>query len=119
MRKSWVLSLLAGLDRLPDSLLDAASDLGAKPLPTFTSVILPLAFPAIVAGSIFTFSLSLGDYITVRIVGGASQMLGNVVYDNIGAANDLPFAATVATVPVVIMLVYLAAARRTGALENP
>ena len=93
-------------------------DLGARSFRTFRSVILPLTFPAIVAGSIFTFSLSLGDYIAVKIVGGTSQMLGNVVYDNIGAANNLPFAATVATVPVVIMLVYLAAVRRTGALDN-
>jgi putative spermidine/putrescine transport system permease protein len=113
-----ILPLYAGLERLPDSLVDASGDLGARPARTFWSVVVPLTFPAIVAGSIFTFSLSLGDYLTVRIVGGASQMLGNVVYDNVGAANDLPFAATVATVPVVIMLVYLAAVRRTGALEN-
>jgi putative spermidine/putrescine transport system permease protein len=113
-----ILPIYAGLERLPDSLVDASGDLGARPGRTFRSVILPLTFPAIVAGSIFTFSLSLGDYITVKIVGGTSQMLGNVVYDNIGAANNLPFAATVATVPVVIMLLYLAAVRRTGALEN-
>ena len=113
-----ILPVYAGLERLPDSLVDASGDLGARPWRTFRSVILPLTFPAIVAGSIFTFSLSLGDYITVRIVGGASQMLGNVVFDNVGAANNLPFAATVATVPVVIMLGYLAAVRRTGALEN-
>jgi putative spermidine/putrescine transport system permease protein len=75
-------------------------------------------FPAVVAGSIFTFSLTLGDYIAVRIVGGTNQLLGNVVYDNVGAANNLPFAAAVATVPVVVMLVYLAAIRRTGAMES-
>ena len=63
-----------------------------------------MAFPAIVAGSIFTFSLTMGDYITVKIVGGTNQMLGNVVYDNVGAANNLPFAAAVATIPVVVML---------------
>jgi len=113
-----ILPIYAGLERLPDSLVDASGDLGARPSRTFWSVVLPLTFPAIVAGSIFTFSLSLGDYITVRIVGGASQMLGNVVFDNIGAANNLPFAATVATVPVLIMVGYLAAVRRTGALEN-
>ncbi|WP_406641242.1 ABC transporter permease [Amycolatopsis sp. WGS_07] len=113
-----ILPIYAGLERLPASLVDASGDLGAKSFRTFRSVILPLTFPAIVAGSIFTFSLSLGDYIAVKIVGGTSQMLGNVVYDNIGAANNLPFAATVATVPVVIMLVYLAAVRRTGALDN-
>jgi putative spermidine/putrescine transport system permease protein len=113
-----ILPIYAGLERLPESMMDASSDLGAKSLRTFRSVVLPLTFPAIVAGSIFTFSLSLGDYIAVKIVGGTSQMLGNVVYDNIGAANNLPFAATVATVPVVIMLIYLAAVRRTGALDN-
>jgi len=113
-----ILPIYAGLERLPNSLVDASGDLGAKSFRTFRSVVLPLTFPAIVAGSIFTFSLSLGDYITVKIVGGTNQMLGNVVFDNIGAANNLPFAATVATVPVVIMLGYLAAVRRTGALDN-
>jgi len=113
-----ILPIYAGLERLPDSLLDAAGDLGARPLRTFRTVVLPTIFPAVVAGSIFTFSLSLGDYIAVRIVGGTKQLLGNVVYDNIGAANNLPFAAAVATVPVAIMLLYLAAVRRTGALEN-
>jgi putative spermidine/putrescine transport system permease protein len=113
-----ILPIYAGLERLPDSMLEASMDLGAKTGPTLRRIVLPTVFPAVVAGSIFTFSLSLGDYITVRIVGGANQMLGNVVYDNVGAANNLPFAAAVATIPVVIMLVYLAAARRTGALEN-
>ena len=113
-----ILPVYAGLERLPDSLLDASGDLGARPLRTLRSVVLPLVFPSLVAGSIFTFSLSLGDYITVKIVGGRSQLLGNVVYDNIGAANNLPFAAAVATIPVVVMLGYLAAARRTGALRE-
>ena len=113
-----ILPIYAGLDRLPDSLVDASGDLGARSVRTFFSVVLPLAMPAVIAGSIFTFSLSLGDYIAVKIVGGTSQLLGNVVYDNIGAANNLPFAATVATVPVVIMLLYLAAVRRTGALDT-
>ncbi|GIH74109.1 ABC transporter permease [Planobispora longispora] len=113
-----ILPIYAGLERLPNSLLEAAGDLGARGWRTFRTVVWPLAFPAVVAGSIFTFSLSLGDYIAVKIVGGRSQLIGNVVYDNIGAANNLPFAAAVATVPVVIMLVYLAAVRRTGALEN-
>ncbi|MFL6135693.1 MAG: ABC transporter permease [Nocardioidaceae bacterium] len=113
-----VLPLYAGLERLPDSLLEASADLGARSGPTLRYVVLPVAFPAIVAGSVFTFSLSLGDYIAVKIVGGANQLLGNVVFDNVGAANNLPFAAAVATVPVVVMLVYLASVRRTGALEN-
>ncbi|WP_433238188.1 ABC transporter permease [Actinomadura nitritigenes] len=113
-----ILPVYTGLERLPDSLLDASGDLGARPWRTFRSVVLPMVFPSLVAGSIFTFSLSLGDYITVKIVGGRSQLLGNVVYDNIGAANNLPFAAAVATIPVVVMLAYLAAARRTGALRE-
>ncbi|GAA3533662.1 ABC transporter permease [Nonomuraea rosea] len=113
-----ILPIYAGLERLPDSLLEAAGDLGARAWRVFRTVVWPLTFPAVVAGSIFTFSLSLGDYIAVKIVGGRSQLIGNVVYDNIGAANNLPFAAAVATVPVLIMLVYLAAVRRTGALES-
>ncbi|GAA3820160.1 ABC transporter permease [Nocardioides panacisoli] len=113
-----ILPIYAGLERLPDSMLEASMDLGARTGHTLRRVVLPTLFPAVVAGSIFTFSLSLGDYITVQIVGGANQMLGNVVYDNVGAANNLPFAAAVATIPVVIMLGYLAVARRTGALEN-
>jgi putative spermidine/putrescine transport system permease protein len=113
-----ILPIYAGLERLPNSLLEASSDLGARPGRTFRTVVLPMAFPAVVAGSIFTFSLTLGDYIAVRIVGGTNQLLGNVVYDNIGAANNLPFAAAMAIVPVVVMLIYLAAVRRTGALEN-
>ena len=113
-----ILPIYAGLERVPDSLLEASGDLGGKTWPTLRLVVLPLIFPAIIAGTIFSFSLSLGDYITVNIVGGASQMLGNLVYTNVGAANNLPFAAAYATIPVVVMLVYLAAVRRTGALEN-
>ncbi|TIC87960.1 ABC transporter permease [Nocardioides sp. GY 10113] len=113
-----ILPIYAGLERLPNSLLEASVDLGASTATTLRRVIIPTAFPAIIAGSIFTFSLSLGDYITVKIVGGANQMLGNVVYDNVGAANNLPFAAAVAVIPVLIMLAYLALARRAGALEN-
>jgi putative spermidine/putrescine transport system permease protein len=113
-----ILPIFAGLDRLPDSLLEASSDLGAHALRTFRSVILPLALPAVVAGSIFTFSLTLGDFVAVNIVGGKTQMLGNVIYANVGAANNLPFAAALACVPVAIMVVYLLAARRAGALES-
>jgi len=113
-----ILPIYAGLERLPNSLLEASSDLGGRSSTTIRRVVLPMVFPAVVAGSIFTFSLSLGDYIAVRIVGGTNQLLGNVVYDNVGAANNLPFAAAVATVPVVVMLVYLAAVRRTGAMES-
>ena len=103
-----ILPMYAGLERVPDSLFEASADLGGGTWTTIRRVVLPMAFPAIVAGSIFTFSLSLGDYIAVKIVGGTSQLLGNVVYDNVGAANNLPFAAAVATVPVVVMVVYLA-----------
>ena len=113
-----ILPVYAGLERVPDSLLEASADLGAGSWQTLRRVVLPMAFPAFVAGSIFTFSLTLGDYIAVKIVGGTTQMLGNVVYDNQGAANNLPFAAAVATIPIVVMLGYLAAARRTGALEQ-
>ena len=113
-----ILPMYAGLERLPNSLLEASADLGAGSGTTLRRVVLPVLFPAFVAGSIFTFSLTLGDYIAVKIVGGANQMLGNVVYDSFLTGNNLPFAAAVSTVPVVIMLVYLAAVRRTGALEN-
>ena len=113
-----ILPMYAGLERLPNSLIEASADLGATTRTTMRRVVLPVLFPAAVAGSIFTFSLTLGDYIAVTIVGGTTQMLGNVVYSNIGAANNLPFAAAVATIPVVAMLVYLSAVRRTGALDS-
>jgi putative spermidine/putrescine transport system permease protein len=113
-----ILPIYAGLERVPDSMFEASGDLGAGAWTTLRRIVLPMAFPAVVAGSIFTFSLSLGDYIAVTIVGGAGQLIGTVVYANVGTANNLPFAAAFATVPVVVMLVYLAAVRRTGALEN-
>jgi putative spermidine/putrescine transport system permease protein len=112
-----VLPIYAGLDRLPNSLLEASSDLGARGNRTMRSVVFPLLLPSIVAGSIFTFSLTLGDYITVKIVGGKAQMIGNVVYDNFGV-NNIPFAAAFALVPVAVMIAYLLTARRTGAFEN-
>jgi putative spermidine/putrescine transport system permease protein len=111
-----ILPIYAGLERLPNNLLDASSDLGAKNFHTFKAVVLPLIFPSIVAGSMFTFSLSLGDYITAQIVGGKLQMLGNVVYQNFSI--NLPFAATIAAVPVAIMAFYLWLVRRTGALAD-
>jgi putative spermidine/putrescine transport system permease protein len=113
-----ILPIYAGLERVPDSLLEASADLGGRTWRTVRSVVLPLAFPAIVAGTIFSFSLSLGDYITVNIVGGANQMLGNLVYTNVGAANNLPLAAAIALIPIVIIFGYLALVRRTGALDN-
>jgi putative spermidine/putrescine transport system permease protein len=112
-----VLPIYAGLERIPASLLDASGDLGGHPGLTFRRVILPLALPAVVAGSIFTFSLTLGDYITPRLV-SSTQFIGNVVYDNVGVANNLPLAAAFATVPIVIMVLYLLVARRLGAFES-
>jgi putative spermidine/putrescine transport system permease protein len=113
-----ILPIYAGLERMPNSLLDASADLGAHAGRTLRSVVFPIIVPAVFAGSVFTFSLSLGDYIAVEIVGGANQMLGTVVYDNVGAANNLPFAAAMASLSVLVMLGYLAAVRRTGALES-
>jgi putative spermidine/putrescine transport system permease protein len=113
-----ILPIFAGLERVPDSLLEASGDLGAKAGRTFFQVVLPILTPSIIAGAIFSFSLSLGDYITVNIVGGANQLLGNLVYTNVGAANNLPLAAAIALIPVVIMSVFLLAVRRTGALDN-
>lgn len=111
-----ILPLYAGMDRLPNNLLDASGDLGAGNWYTFRRVIFPLLFPSLIAGSMFTFSLSLGDYITTQIIGGKLQMLGNVVYQNFSI--NLPFAATISFVPVTIMGIYLYLIRRTGALEN-
>ena len=111
-----ILPIYAGMEKLPSSLLDASSDLGAKSARTFFSVILPITWPAIIAGSIFTFSLSMGDYITVQILGGTFQMLGNVVYQNFSL--NLPFAAAVALIPVIIMMIYLTSIRKSGALDN-
>jgi putative spermidine/putrescine transport system permease protein len=113
-----LLPVFAGLERLPDSLIEASADQGARAWRTFRSVVLPLLFPAIVAGSLFTFSLSLGDYISVNVVGGTTQLAANVIYDNITTGGNLPFAAAAAFFPIIAMLVYLLAARRTGALEN-
>jgi putative spermidine/putrescine transport system permease protein len=112
-----ILPIYAGLERIPDSLMDASSDLGGGAWLTFRRVVLPLAWPAVVAGSIFTFSLTLGDYITPQIV-SSTQFIGNVVYTNVGVANNLPLAAAFATVPVFIMILYLLAARRMGAFES-
>jgi putative spermidine/putrescine transport system permease protein len=112
-----IIPLYAGLERIPDSLLDASGDLGGRPGTTARRVILPLALPAMVAGSIFTFSLTLGDYITPNLV-SSTQFIGNVVYANVGVANNLPLAAAFATVPVAVMVLYLLVARRLGAFES-
>src|SRR5450756_2549638 len=113
-----IIPVYAALERVPDSLLEAAADLGARRWRAVRDVVLPLALPGVVAGSIFTFSLTLGDYITPVLVGGAgSTFIGNVVYSNVGIANNVPFAAALATVPIAIMAVYLLVARRLGAFE--
>jgi putative spermidine/putrescine transport system permease protein len=112
-----ILPVYAALERIPDSYIEASRDLGARNWMTFRRVVLPLALPGVVAGSIFTFSLTLGDYITPILVGN-TQFIGNVVYRNVlGLTYNLPFAAAYATVPLAVMAVYLVAARRAGAFE--
>lgn len=113
-----ILPAYAAIERIPGSLLEASADLGARGWRTLTRVILPLALPGIVAGSIFTFSLTLGDYVTPMLVGGpGSDFIGNVVYASVGVANNIPFAAAFATVPMLVMALYLLVARRLGAFE--
>jgi putative spermidine/putrescine transport system permease protein len=113
-----IIPTYSAMERVPDSLMEAAADLGARRWRAVRDVVLPLALPGVVAGSIFTFSLTLGDYITPTLVGGAGSIfIGNVVYSNVGIANNVPFAAALATVPVAIMAVYLLVARRLGAFE--
>jgi putative spermidine/putrescine transport system permease protein len=112
-----ILPVYAALERIPENYLEASQDLGAKRWRTLRSVILPLALPGLVAGSIFTFSLTLGDFITPALVGGAgSSFIGNIVEEQVGLPN-VPFAAAFATVPVIVMAVYLIIARRLGAFE--
>jgi putative spermidine/putrescine transport system permease protein len=113
-----IIPIYAAVERVPNSLIEASADLGGRGARTFRQIILPLALPGIAAGSIFTFSLTLGDYITALLVGGAgSKLIGNVVYDSVGVSNNVPFAAAFATFPVVIMAIYLIGARRLGAFE--
>jgi putative spermidine/putrescine transport system permease protein len=112
-----ILPIYSALERIPDSFVEASQDLGAKGSRTLRSILLPLALPGIVAGSIFTFSLTLGDFITPALVGGAgSSFIGNIVEEQVGQPN-VPFAAAFATVPVLVMAVYLVVARRLGAFE--
>ena len=113
-----VLPVFAAFSRVPDSLLDASADLGASDWSTLRMVLVPLVFPGIAAGSIFTFSLSLGDYIAVTIVGGKTQLLGNIIYGQLVTANNQPLAAALSIFPLLAIVAYLFAMRRTGALEN-
>jgi putative spermidine/putrescine transport system permease protein len=113
-----ILPVWVAFERVPASFLEASADLGARGATTFRRVLLPMVLPGIVAGSIFTFSLTLGDFITPTLVGGAgSDFIGNVVYSSVGIANNVPFAAAFATVPLFVMGVYLLVARRMGAFE--
>jgi putative spermidine/putrescine transport system permease protein len=113
-----ILPVWAAIERVPDSLIEASADLGARGWRSFRSVLLPLILPGIVAGSIFTFSLTLGDFITPTLVGGAgSTFIGNVVYQEVGISNNVPFAAAFATIPLVVMGIYLLVARRLGAFQ--
>ncbi|HEY3961143.1 MAG TPA: ABC transporter permease [Gaiellaceae bacterium] len=113
-----ILPVYASLERIPHSYIEASRDLGARGYRTLRTVILPLALPGVVAGSIFTFALTLGDYITPTLVGGSSsQFIGNVVYDSVNQSSNLPFAAAYATVPLAVMGIYLLIARRLGAFD--
>ena len=113
-----ILPVWAAIERVPDSYLEASADLGGRAWQTIRTVLLPLILPGIVAGSIFTFSLTLGDFITPTLVGGSSStFIGNVVYQEVGISNNVPFAAAFATVPLVVMGIYLLIARRLGAFE--
>jgi putative spermidine/putrescine transport system permease protein len=112
-----ILPIYAALERIPDSLLEASSDLGARARTTFWRVILPLALPGVAAGSIFTFSLTLGDYIVPQVIASKVQVIGNVIYTNVGIANNLPFGAAFAAVPAVVIVLYLVLMKRLGAFE--
>ncbi|MCB9104818.1 MAG: ABC transporter permease [Anaerolineales bacterium] len=112
-----ILPIQASLERIPKSLYDASTDLGAKPMTTFRYVVLPLAIPGVVAGSIFTFSLTLGDYIIPSVIGNSSPFIGMAVYSYQGTAGNIPLAAAFTTIPIVIMGIYLTVARKLGAFD--
>ncbi len=111
-----LLPIYAAIERVPNSFLEASGDLGAHGWTTFRQGDVPAAIPGIVAGSVFAFSLTLGDYIAPELVGN-TQFIGNVIYDNVGVAGNMPLAAAFAMVPIVIMAIYLSLAKRTGAFE--
>jgi len=112
-----ILPIQAAIERIPGSLLEASADLGGHPGQTFRQVILPLALPGVAAGSIFSFSLTLGDYIIPQVIGNSTLYIGQVVYRQQGVAGNLPFAAAFSLVPIVIIAVYLWLARRQGAFD--
>ena len=112
-----ILPIQAAVERVPVNLIDASADLGAPPLKTFRHVIFPLALPGIVAGSIFTFSLTLGDYIVPQIVGNGRLFIGQVVYTQQGTAGNIPLAAAFSLVPIILIAIYLSLVRRLGAFD--
>jgi putative spermidine/putrescine transport system permease protein len=112
-----ILPLAAALERVPASLLQASADLGATPRQTFRHVVLPLALPGLAAGSIFTFSLTLGDYIIPSVVGAPGYFIGMMVYQQQGTAGNLPLAAAFSIVPIVLISLYLTLAKRLGAFD--
>ena len=113
-----IIPIYAALERIPDSYLEASSDLGARDWKTMRRVVLPLVLPGVVAGAMFTFSLTLGDFVIPTIVGGkGSSFIGKVILENVGVANNVPFAAALAIVPILVMAVFLVVARRLGAFE--
>jgi putative spermidine/putrescine transport system permease protein len=112
-----ILPIQAAIERVPANLLQASADLGARPTQTFRTVLLPLAFPGVVAGSIFTFSLTLGDYIIPQLVGPSGYFIGTMVYTMQGSIGNVPMAAAFTVVPIVIIAVYLTVARRLGAFD--
>lgn len=112
-----ILPLAAALEKVPESLLQASADLGARPLQTFRRVALPLALPGLAAGSVFTFSLTLGDYIIPSVVGAPGYFIGMMVYQQQGTAGNIPLAAAFSVVPIVLIMIYLAIARRAGAFD--
>jgi putative spermidine/putrescine transport system permease protein len=113
-----VLPIYTALEKIPDSYLEASRDLGAGVFTTFRRVILPLAFPGVIAGSIFVFSLTMGDFVAPQLVGGGSQVLGGAVKDRFGVAADFPFGAALASLTLVTLMIFLTISRRTGAMEN-
>ncbi|MBL8050816.1 MAG: ABC transporter permease [Anaerolineales bacterium] len=112
-----IIPVQTALERVPNSLIEASGDLGAKPLQTFRTVILPMAFPGVIAGSIFTFSLTLGDFIIPLAIGNSKFFIGQAVYSYQGTAGNIPLAAAMTMGPVVIMIIYLLIARRLGAFD--
>jgi putative spermidine/putrescine transport system permease protein len=112
-----VLPIMAALERIPNSYLEASGDLGAPPATTFRRIVLPLAMPGVAAGSIFTFSLTLGDYIIPQVIGDSTLYIGQVVYRQQGVAGNIPFAAAFSLVPIVVVGIYLWLAKRQGAFD--